>query len=270
MPPDHPDAYLRQWRLARLVEESGPPGTVLNAGDRTFALASYLPDWQVITADVHRPPRAGYPPSPDVHRPPRAGYPPSPAGRQPPFVQASPAARRPPFVQADLTMAPLADGAVDVVVSTDVLEHLPAGRRASFLAEAVRVARRQVFIAFPAGPEAAVAEALILRSKSRRNFRAALQEHARFGLPQLGEVEAALAGLRGAHTITPLTTVAEWLTSFVFDEGDREDYGLLEDYCRLLNGTAAPIPGPGAVYRWLVVIDLTANTRMSSVAACGR
>ena len=244
MPPDHPDAYLRQWRLARLVEQAGPPGTVLNAGDRTFALASYLPDWEVITADVYRPPQAG--------------------------SQPSPAGRRPPFVQADLTMAPVADGGVDVVVSTDVLEHLPAERRASFLAEAVRVARRHVFVAFPAGPEAAAAEALILRSKSRRNFRAALQEHTRLGLPQLSEVEAALAGLGGAHAITPLTTVAEWLTSFVFDEGDGEDYGLLEDYCRLLNGTAAPAPGPGAVYRWLVVVDLTANTRMSSVAAFGR
>jgi hypothetical protein len=237
LPPDHPDAYLRQWRLAGLVQNGGPPGTVLNAGDRSFTLASYLPDWEVITADVHRPPPAG---------------------------------RRPPFFQADFTAAPLADRAVDVVVSTDVLEHLPAGRRGPFLSEAVRVARRQVFVAFPAGPAATAAEALILRSKSRRNFRSALLEHARFGLPRLADVDAALGGLGVPRTIIPLTTVAEWLTSFVFDEGDHEDYSLLEDYCRLLNGTAPPGPGPGAVYRWLAVVDLTSNTSTSPVAARGR
>lgn len=223
LPPDHPDAYLRQWRLARLVEASGPPGSMLNAGDCTFALASYLPGWVVITADRHRPP---------------------------------PGRAAPRFLRADLTAAPLADGAVDVVVSTDVLEHLPANRRGRFLAEALRVARRHVFVAFPAGPDAAAAEALILRSKSRRNFRAALEEHARLVLPELADVEATVAGLGASCTVVPLTTVAEWLTSFVFDENDGEDYGLLEDYCGLLNGAALPAPGPGPVYRWLVSVDL--------------
>jgi hypothetical protein len=116
----------------------------------------------------------------------------------------------------------------------------------------------------PAGPYAGqvrAIESIIRNSRSRQNWRDALDEHALLGLPTMAEIKTALREAGGPYRITPLTTVGEWLASFVFDETDGEDADLLVDYCNLLNTGATLDSGAGPIYRYLVTIDMTGASK---------
>jgi hypothetical protein len=98
----------------------------------------------------------------------------------------------------------------------------------------------------------------MLRSSKRHStFRDPLTEHAKHGLPEVREVEAMLDQLGLAYEIRPLTTLTEWLTSFVFelDGSDGQDPALLLEYCQFLNGIAPDAPGSGPAYRYLAVVQ---------------
>jgi hypothetical protein len=98
---------------------------------------------------------------------------------------------------------PFPDAAFDVVLSSDVLEHMEAGARAAHVQELVRVARRRVILCWPAGsPEKDAAEAR-LQARLRAELGLHLdflEEHLRFGLPREADVramaEAAAPGAR--------------------------------------------------------------------------
>lgn len=204
-------------------------GSVLSVGDPDFYLGGYLPGFSVTTLDVK--------PCHDLL-----------AGQT--------------FIEADFVRSGMRNGSFNFVVACDVLEHLPASDRVPFLREARRVASRCAFVCFPAGDTARAIENIIRNSSSRLNWRDALEEHALFGLPTMTEIDAALHEVGGRYRITPLTTVWEWLASFVFDQTDDEDPDLLAAYCNLLNAGATLDPGAGPFYRYLVTIE----TR--SAAAC--
>ena len=63
-------------------------------------------------------------------------------------------------------------------------------------------------VCFPAGDAARAIESIIRNSRSRQNWRNALDEHALLGLPTMAEIETALREADGPYRITPLTTVA--------------------------------------------------------------
>ena len=65
---------------------------------------------------------------------------------------------------------PFRDGAFDVVISLDTLEHVPAGARASFVADLARVGRRYLVIAAPCGRLAQWADRLLDRWYALRGF----------------------------------------------------------------------------------------------------
>jgi hypothetical protein len=83
-----------------------------------------------------------------------------------------------------------------------------------------------------------------------------LDEHARHGHPDLDEVAATLHALGLRHRIEPLTTVVEWLTSFVMDLCDPADPAVARRYCSLVNSAFSEKPPRGLAYRYLVTIDL--------------
>lgn len=219
---NHPDGYLRHRRLAAAIRAEHSSGTLLNVGDPCCQLHGLLPEFEVTSTDLG-----------DAYLIP-------------------PGAR---FQRADFTDASAfpADS-FDIVASTDVFEHIPRPRRRDFIEATLRVARRGAYIAFPAGREAASAEELIRCSRSRGTFRDALEDHVIHGLPQPGEVEALLQELGCRYSIEPLTTVVEWLTSFVMCPEDYERPELVMGYWNFLDQTAPDKVGTGPVYRYLVKV----------------
>ena len=130
---------------------------------------------------------------------------------------------------ADLVVAagealPYPDATFDVVLSTDVLEHMPAGDRAAHLTELCRVARRRVVLCWPLGsPEKDRAE-LRLQARLRDELGLTLpflEEHIRFGLPREDEVGSMIA-----------TIAAGSRQSWLFEEGIEAGDALLVDALR--------------------------------------
>ncbi|MHB8571647.1 MAG: class I SAM-dependent methyltransferase [Candidatus Dormibacteria bacterium] len=221
LPTNHPDGHLRHQRIAAVIRGDFPAGTVLNVGDPLFSLRDFLPAHDVTSTDLGEP--------------------------------VVPVPAEVTFVRADFTSTnAFTDGSYELVVSTDVLEHVSPERRADFLLRSARVARRAVYHAFPAGEAAAEAEGLIRASRTRRNYRAALEEHARHGLPVVDSVASTLEQAGMQVRVAALSSVTEWLASFVFDAHDHEDPGLVRAYFDFLNRGATDTPGAGPVYRWLV------------------
>lgn len=95
------------------------------------------------------------------------------------------------------TALPFRDQSIEVVVSCDVLEHIPEAGRLAALSEMVRVARRQVIVAAPCGRLAHQAEeevAQIYREKHNEGH-PWLQEHLDHGLPDATEMETTIRSL---------------------------------------------------------------------------
>jgi len=83
---------------------------------------------------------------------------------------------------------PFEDAAFDVVVASDVLEHIVPQDRSIFLAELLRVARRLVIFSFPS-ESSARAEDLILSIIPDNKW---LKEHRQQGLPSRSDIEASI------------------------------------------------------------------------------
>jgi hypothetical protein len=96
---------------------------------------------------------------------------------------------------------PFRDRSIEVIVSCDVLEHIPQADRSEVLSEMVRVARRQIILAAPCGRLAHEAEeevAQVYREKTNEGH-PWLQEHLDHGLPGATELEATILSLAEEH-----------------------------------------------------------------------
>jgi SAM-dependent methyltransferase len=104
-------------------------------------------------------------------------------------------------VLGSATALPFKARSIEVIVSSDVLEHIPRGDRTRVLSEMLRVARRQIIVAAPCGQRAHEAErevARVYREKNDGTHRW-LQEHLDHGLPEAEEVEEAIRSLAREH-----------------------------------------------------------------------
>lgn len=116
---------------------------------------------------------------------------------------------------------PFADASFDAVAALEVLEHIPAAARSSFLGECVRVARHgAVFTAPDGSPQVRDCEALWNAAfETRRGFpHPWLREHEEFGLPPAEEIVAILREFghpHGAYGTAPLDL---WLAMMMLSD----------------------------------------------------
>ena len=108
-----------------------------------------------------------------------------------------PAPRHPRLrpVRASALGLPFADGAFPTVVSSDMLEHIPAPEREAAIREMVRVAGRYLVVGFPSGSRARAHDVALARTLRRLRVPEPswLTEHLTIEPPAAGEV-AAMAG----------------------------------------------------------------------------
>jgi hypothetical protein len=155
------DIYQRYRLVGDIVERlaAGRRLRVLDVGGRTGVLRTFLPAHAVALVDMQPSAEAG-------------------------------------LVLGDGSRLPFAAGAFDVVVSCDTLEHVPQERRAAFLDECARAARRAVVIAGPYRHERVEEAEETLRAFLRHKVgieHRYLEEHKQHGLPARAEVEQQLA-----------------------------------------------------------------------------
>jgi hypothetical protein len=101
--------------------------------------------------------------------------------------------------RASAAALPFPDGAFDIVLSMDMLEHLERSALPKVLGEMCRVSRRLVMVGVPCGQAACEADARLdarWRARHGRSHRW-LAEHVRGGLPEPGEIRQALAEAAG-------------------------------------------------------------------------
>jgi hypothetical protein len=93
-------------------------------------------------------------------------------------------------IQGTGSLLPFGNRSVDVVVSSDVVEHIPPQYRTQVLSEMVRVARTQVIIAVPCGPASHEAEREVndIYRKKTGTSHPWLKEHLLYGLPEAGDL----------------------------------------------------------------------------------
>lgn len=172
-----------------------------------------------------------------------------------------PGAHFPGYVRGDGTSLPFRDGSFDVVAALDVLEHIPAKDRASFLAELTRVAGGSVFVCAPfQGPENVEADELLYNQLRLVHgaVQAQLREHRLYGLPEKGEVERTLAaaaegGSGGGFSYGSLLTWLPYQTiknAYMMSRGAGEIQAGLDRWMSFL-GPGRELAPPFARHYWV-------------------
>lgn len=177
------DRYSRYGAIARILRATLGSGThrVLDIGDSAGYLRTFDPDLVVTAVDLSL-----------------TGAPLSGTSR----------------VQGDGTALPFPDGAFDAVVSSDVLEHVPAPSRAAFLTELHRVSRDLCIVAAPfdtvgvAGIEELIRRYALLATSEPQ---AQLDEHRDNVLPDLKVTADTMRECFGEVTVVGNGNLQDWL-----------------------------------------------------------
>jgi GT2 family glycosyltransferase len=155
---------------------------------------------------------------------------------------------------------PFADESFDAVVALEVLEHLSADRRPSFVADCVRVAQQGAVFSCPDGrPEVLEAEGLAAALYVRRHGRPhpLLSEHQRFGLPSEEEILGILRELDFPHAAFPNAPLDTWLAMLLLSENLTEGQAPAELRVRLNQALQDRGPAPSPAYRKVYVCAKT-------------
>ena len=167
----------------------------------------------------------------------------------------------PGYVRGDGRGLSFPDGAFDIVVSCDALEHVPAPDRVAFWGELLRVARHAVVLAAPFDePETVAAEALLQGyiQAELKVTQPQLAEHSQYGLPARADTAALLASLGRGYRTYPVGYVHAWLAMMLAKHtrlfGDLDLHDQLDTYYnRFLAATDRREPSYRHV--WVVEVD---------------
>lgn len=124
-----------------------------------------------------------------------------------------PACNRPDYVSGSAEAMPFEDSRFDIVISSDMLEHIPEGKRAAAIHEMLRVSRRWVILGAPFQSSCvAFVEANInaLHQKCFAKPNDWLSEHIANGLPDLEATRAELENGGAAVSVFPNGTSLSW------------------------------------------------------------
>lgn len=189
------DLFARSSIAARAVElvHPEPGGLVLDVGGGPSSIQPFLDHHEVIASDLHFP-TAWHTPAENL-------------------------------ILADGAALPFADGAFDVVVCLDTLEHVMPEQRGTLVAEALRTSRGWVVLGCPcATPGVADADAALLsyvRHKFGEEFDtvAVLTEHLAYGHPDPEEITQHLVRSGAEVRRIPSGRLDRWLPMmFLFYE----------------------------------------------------
>ncbi len=178
------------------------------------------------------------------------------------------------MVKGDATALPFADASFDLVIALDVLEHMPRAMRAKAVAEALRVAKKRVYVGCPCGPVAREWEAKVYRRLQERiaawngkpedleKFKKRfwyLVEHTQNVLPDRGDlVECLKLAGAGRWTLIENESVKVWYWSVTrFLEGSHVRWFLITLFYLLFFPVLARVKW-GGHYRDIFVIEKNA------------
>jgi SAM-dependent methyltransferase len=181
-------------------------------------------------------------------------------------------------LEADAPL-PFAAGAFAAAVAMDVLEHVPAAARSTFVGELARVAKRLVVLSHPVA-HPAVQQAEDLLAAAHRCWLHAdshfLAEHREHGLPAATLAVDVLAGAGLATASFANCPLRDWLPLTILDVVLLAQFGVGEakdEFNLAANEIAHDLVTPGEHYRTFVVgaraADLVARVT-AALAAAGR
>ena len=178
---------LQRYRLAaELIEEvrENTPLSILDAGSREGFLGGFLPDDRIIGID-------------------RSDF----SGDR--------------FVKGDVLCLPFSDSSFDIVLTLDVLEHIPEMDRLKFLGELKRVSRKAVIVGAPfKSGEVEEAEGIIndLSRKITGKENIFLSEHQTIGLPDLDRVLTWASDPEYQTLVIPNGYLPRWILMVALNE----------------------------------------------------
>jgi SAM-dependent methyltransferase len=214
---------LRYAPIVRFIRQRRP-ASVLEVGSGAHGVAHYLPDWPIVGTDI---------------------------------AFAGPRSANLLAVRARAERLPFPDRSFELVLSSDMLEHLAVPDREPALREMLRIATRHVIVGFPSGPHAEQVDRRIARRLEADGIALPgwLTEHFQFPYPEARQFLPLVD--RSGCRARVLRNSNSWLhEAVIVREFGRRWARLLAslDSVALVNAFSALL-ARGPTYREILVID---------------
>ena len=118
------------------------------------------------------------------------------------------------YVQGDATQMTFDDNSFDLVVSTDVLEHIPLNLKKAFVEECIRVAKDYVIIAAPFNTEGVDHAEHLTNDFNKKLFKQGqswLEEHFEFTKPEISLVESVIKKQKLEYQLIGTNNLYNWV-----------------------------------------------------------